>query len=90
MLPRILPCVVGWAKAHHLNNLDFEEPGVTLWSFKRTWEKHTLRWFAVTVSDSFSSNATHKLSLLVSFMAAVGGLASLVALFGGLHVLADT
>ena len=44
----------------------------------------------MTVSDRFSSSATHELSVLVSVEAASGGSASLVAISAGSHVLADT
>ena len=63
---------------------------MTLWAFVRTWENDTFRRFAVALSDRFSSDATHNLSLLGSGLAAVGGSASLAAVSGGLHVLADT
>ena len=90
MLPRILSRLVRWAKAHHLYSLEFEEPGVTLWDFVRTWEKDTFRRVAMTVSDRFSNDATHNLSVLGSVVAAVGGSASLVASSGGSHLLVDT
>ena len=63
---------------------------MTLWAFTRTWEKDTFRRVAVAVSDCFSSDATHKLSVPGSVAAAVGGSASLVAISGGSHVLAGT
>ena len=56
-LPRILSCVVGWAKAHHLHSLEFEEREVIKWAFIRTWE-NTFRRVAVAVSDRFSSDTT--------------------------------
>ena len=90
MLPRIVSGVVGWARAQHMCNLDFENHGVTLWNFIRMWEKDTFCRVAVTVSDCFSSGATHKLSVLASVVAAVGGSVSLVAVSGGSHALADT
>ena len=90
MLPRILSLMVGWAKAHHLYRLEFEEHSVTLWAVMRTWEKDTFRRDALIVSDRFSSDATHDLSVLGSVMATVGGSASLVAVSGGSHVLVDT
>ena len=80
----------GWAKAHHLYSLEFEARGVTFWAFIRTWEKETFRWVAVAVLDRFSRNATHKLSVHGSVVASLGDSASLVAVFGGWHVLADT
>ena len=89
MLPQISSRVVGWAKAHHLYSLDFQERGVTLLAFIRTWEKDTFRRVAVNVSDRFSSDATHELSVLGSVLAAVCCSAFLVAVSGGLHVLAD-
>ena len=90
MLHRILSCVVGWAKAHHLYIFEFEERDVALWTFMRTWEKDTFRRVAVAVTDRLSSDATHELSVLGSVAAAVGGSTSLVSVFGGLHVLAET
>ena len=36
---RILSRVVGCAKSHHLYSLEFEERGITLWAFIRTWGK---------------------------------------------------
>ena len=91
MLPRILSRVVGWAKAHHnFYSLEFEERGESLWAFMRTWEKGTFRRVAVDVVDRFTVDATHDVALLGSVVAAVGSSASLVAIFGGSHVLADT
>ena len=89
MLPQFLSHVVVCAKAHRFNSLEFEERGVVLWAFMHTWED-TFRWVAVAVTDLFSGDATHELSVLGSVVAAVGGSASLFALFGGSHVLADT
>ena len=90
MQPRILSRVVGWAKTHRFHSLEFEERGESLWAFMRTWEKGTFRRVAVTVADRFAVDATHKLSVLGSVVAAVGGLASLFAISGGSHVLTDT
>ena len=90
MLPQKLSRVVDWAKAHQFYSLDFEERGESLWAFMLTWEKSTFRQVAVTVTDRFAVDATHELSVLGSVVAAVGGSASLVAVFGGSHVLADT
>ena len=87
MLPRILSRVIGWAKAHHFYGLDFEERGESLWAFMRTWEKGTFR--RVAVVDRFTVDATHEVTVLGSVVAAVGSSASLVAIFGGSHVLAD-
>ena len=56
----------------------------------RLWEKDTFRRVAMAVTDRFSNDATHDLSVLGSFVAAVCGSASLVAIFSGSHVLADT
>ena len=89
MLPRILSRVVGWAKAHHLYGLEFEERGETMWTFMRTWEKGTFRRVAVDVVDRFAVDATHEVAVLGSVVAAVGSSASLVAISGGSHV-ADT
>ena len=90
MLPRILSRVVGWAKAHHFYSLEFEERRVALWAFMRTWEKDTFRRVAVAVIDRVSGDVTNELSVLGSVVAALGGSASLVAVSGGSHVLADT
>ena len=90
MLPRILSRVVGWAKAHHFNGLEFEERGESLWAFKRTWEKGTFRRVAVDVVDRFTVDATHEVTVLGSVVAAVGSSASHVAISGGSHVLGDT
>ena len=90
MLPQILSSVVGYANAHHLYSLEFEERGVTFWTFARTWEKDTVPRVTVTLSDSFSIAATQQLSVIGSIVAAVGVLASLVAVSGGSHVLVDT
>ena len=62
---------------------------MAFWVFMRTWEKNTFRRIAVAVTDRFAVDATHKLSVLVSVVAAVGGSTSLVAVSGGSHVLAD-
>ena len=56
----------------------------------RTWGKGTFRRVAVNVTDRFAVDATHELSVLGSVVSAVGGSASLVAVSGGSHVLADT
>ena len=56
----------------------------------RMWEKDTFRRVAVAVTDRFSSNSTHELSVLGSVVAPVGGSATLVAVSGGSNVLADT
>ena len=90
MLPRILSRVVGWSKAHHFYSLEFEERGESLWAFVRTWEKGTFRRVAVSVADRFAVDATHELSVLGSVVFAVGGSASVFAVSGGSHVLADT
>ena len=83
-------CVAGWNQAHHLYSLEFEERDPTLWTFIRKWEKDTFRRVAVIVSDRFSCDAAHELSVLGSVVVAVGGSASLVAVSGGSRVLADT
>ena len=90
MLPQILSRMVCCAKAHHFCSLEFEERGESLWAFMRKWEKGTFRRVALTVTDRFAVDATHELSVLGSIVAAVGGSASLVAVSGGSHVLADT
>ena len=90
MLPGILSWVVAWAEAHHLYSLEFEERGVTLWAFTRKWENATVHRVAVAVSDRFSIDATHDLSVLGSVVAAVVGSASLVVVSGGSHLLTDT
>ena len=79
MLPRTLSRLVDRAEAHHLYSFEFEERGVTLWAFMRTWEKDIFRRVAEAVTDHFSSDATHDLSVLGSVVAAVVGSASLVA-----------
>ena len=89
-LPRNLWRAVGWAKAHDSYGLEFEERGESLWAFIRTWEKGTFRRVAVDVVDRFTVDATHDVAVLGSVVGAVGGSASLVAISGGLHVLADT
>ena len=63
---------------------------MSLWAFMRTWSKDTFHRVAVAVTDRFAVDATHELSVLGSVMAAVGGSASLVAVFGGSLVLTDT
>ena len=90
MLPRILSRVVGWAKAHHRYGLEFEERGETMWTFVRTWERGTFRRVAVDVVDRFAIDPTHEVAVLGSVVAAVGSSASLVAITGGSHVVADT
>ena len=90
MLPQILSRVDGWAKAHHFHSFEFDERGVSLWAFMRTWEKDNFRRVAVAVTDRFAVDATHELSVFGSIMAAVGGSASLVAVSDWSHVLADT
>ena len=63
---------------------------MALWAFMRTWEKDTFRRVAVAVTDRFSSDATHELSVVGSVVAAVGGSASLIAVSFGSLVLTDT
>ena len=63
---------------------------MAFWAFMRTWEKDILRRVAVAFTDYLSSDATHELSVLGSVVASLGGSASLVAVFGGSQVLADT
>ena len=82
--------MVGWDKAQHLYSLDFEERGVALWAFMRTWEKDTFRRVAMAVTVPFSIDSTHKLSVVGSVVAALGGSASVVAVSGGSHLLANT
>ena len=90
MLPQALSSKVGWATAHHFKNLEFEDRGVALWPFMRTWEKDTFHRVAVAVTDRFFIGPTNKLLVLGSVGAAVGGSASIVAVSVGSHVLADT
>ena len=71
-------------------SLEFKERGESLWAFLQTWEKGFFRRVAVTATDRFAVDATYKLSVLGSVVAAVGGSAYLVAVSGGSHVLADT
>ena len=52
--------------------------------------KDNFRRVAVAVTDRFAVDDTHELSVLESVVAAVSGSASLVAVSGGSHVLADT
>ena len=87
---RILSRVVGWAKAYHFYGLEFEERGESLWAFMRTWEKGTFRRVVVDVVDRFTVDASQDVAVLGSVVAAVGSSASLVAISGGSHVLADT
>ena len=82
--------VVGWAKAHHFYGLEVEERGESLCAFVRTWEKGSFRRVAVDVVDRFTVDATHDSKVLGSVVAAVGSSASLFAISGGSHVLADT
>ena len=56
----------------------------------QTWEKGTFRRVAVDVVDRFTVDATQDVAVLGSVVAAVGSSASLVAISGGSHVLADT
>ena len=90
MLPRIWSRVVAWAKAHYFYGLEFEERGESLWAFMRTCEKGTFPRVAVDVVDRFTVDATHDVAVLGSVVTAVVSLASLVAISGGSHVLADT
>ena len=90
MLPQILWRVIGWAKAHYFYSLEFEGRGESLWASMRTWEKGPFLRVAVTVTNRFAVDATHDLAVLWATVAAVGDSASLVAVFGGSHVLADT
>ena len=55
----------------------------------QTWDKDTLRRAVVDVSDHSSSVSTRGLYVHGSVVAAAGSSASLVAVFGGLHVLVD-
>ena len=82
--------MVGWAKAYHFYSLELEERGESLWAFMRTREKGTFCPVAVNVTDRFAADATHELAVFGSIVAKVGSSASLVAVSGGSHVLADT
>ena len=55
----------------------------------RTWEKDTFRRVDVAVTDRFAVDATYELSVLGSVVAAAGGSASLIAVSGGSHMLAE-
>ena len=89
-MPPFLSRVVGWAKANHFYSFEFEERGVALSAYMRTWEKDTFRRVAVAFTDHSAINATHELSMLGSVVAAVSRSVSIVANSGGSHVLADT
>ena len=60
-------------------------------TFMRTWEEETFRLVAmvVAVSDRFSSDSTHELSVHGSVVAAMGSSASFVAVSGESYVLAN-
>ena len=76
------------AQANYLYSLEFDKRGVTVRTFMRIWEKDSFHRVAVAVSDRLSSDATLKLSVLGSVVAALGSLASLAVVSGGSHVLA--
>ena len=90
MLPRVLSRVAGWVKVHHFYGLEFEGRRKSLWTFMKTWEKGTFSRVAVDVVDRLTVDATHDVAVLGSVVSAVGSSASLVAISGGSHVLADT
>ena len=90
MLLQTLWRVVGWAQVHPSYSLEFKERGMTLWRFTRTWEKDNFHRNTVAVTDRFSSDATHEMSLVRSIVDAVGSEASLVAVSVRSHGLADT
>ena len=71
-------------KDHELYNLEFQEQGLAIWAFLRTWDGDNFRRVVIGVLDRFESDAIRELSVVGSVVAAVGSSASAVAISGGL------
>ena len=67
--------------------MELEEPGLAIWAFLRTWEGEFFRLVAIGVLDRFEIDATCKLFVVETVVAAVGCCASTVAISGGLTIL---
>ena len=89
MLLRFMSRVVAWPQAYRSYRMQFEERGVTVWIFMRTWENDTFSSGCRGVSDQFFSGAAHELSVIGSAVAAVSGSPSYVAVFVGSNMLVD-
>ena len=89
MLPQKLSHAIESDQVYRLYSLEFQGREMTMWIFMWTWEKDTFHRIAKALSDRFSNDATHELSVLGSVVVAVSRLASLVLNSGGSHVLAD-
>ena len=90
MYPRILSRVFGWAQAHGLLSIEFEERGSGIWVLVRTWERSTFRRVCVAVLSRFSADTTLEATFLAKIIDAAGPDRSVVSLHGGPHVLAET
>ena len=72
-------------------SLESKERGLIMWTFLRTWGKHTFRPVVVAVADRFSSDATSALSMVVgSVLAVLGSSAAFVAVSGETQAPAGT
>ena len=79
-----------WTKAHQLYKLEIQEQDLASWVFIRTLDGVNFRRVAIGVLDRFESDATRKMSVVGSVVAAVGSSASAVAISGWSHVLGET
>ena len=82
--------VVGGAQTHQMYSLEFEERGLSIWVFVRTWNRDRIRWDAVSILGRFSMDVTWELSVLTSGICAIEDVFAVVAVFGRFHVLAET
>ena len=71
-------------------SLEFQERGLVMWAFLRTWYGDSFRRAVIGVVDRFEKDATRELSVVGSLFAAVGSSASAFAISGRSHALAET
>ena len=89
MYPRMLSCVLGWARGHGHLSIEFEERESEIWVLVRTWEMFTFRRVCVAVLSRFSANTTLEATFLAKIVDEAGPDTSVVSLYGGPHVLAE-
>ena len=63
--------------------MEFQERGLTMWEFRRTWDGDIFRRVAIVVLHRFKSDAKRELSAVGSVVATNGNTASAVAISSG-------
>ena len=89
MLPWISPRAIMWTKAHQVYSLEFEERGLAIKAFHRTWDRVIFRRVAIGVQDWFEGDATRELSVVQSVVVDLGSPLSAVAISRGSHILTE-